>query len=136
LISDLILGITIQFCENLLDPSIIKLSELLLDRSNNEIQHWPAYTESRSNCQANQVKDKNRRHDENEPFDRSPQMDAQILEMITERHPRVGEHVFGIGLFFEFEHGLAKDIGRFFRWGETLSFNLIRQRECSQVCGQ
>src|SRR5260370_10823771 len=39
-------------------------------------------------------------------------MNAQILEMITERHPRVGEHVFGIGLFLEFEHRTAEDIRR------------------------
>ena len=39
--------------------------------------------------------------------------------MIPEGHPGIGEHVFGIGLLFEFEHGIAKTIGRFIPAGEN-----------------
>src|SRR5438876_8504553 len=95
----------------------MELNELILHWGDDEIEHRSADPEFGSHDQANQVKNKDPGHDDEESANCPPQMDAQILEMITERHPRVGEHVFGIGLFFEFEHEIAKDYRAIFPVG-------------------
>ncbi len=83
----------------------MKLRELFFHWGDNEVEHGPADPKSRSGKQSNPIKDENPHHDDDEPLNRPPQMGAEVFEVIAEGHARIGEHVFGVGLFLEFEHG-------------------------------